>query len=487
MLDGLKPYPAYKDSGVPWLGKVPAHWQVMTLRQCARVMGGMTPSMADRSFWGGEIPWVTPKDMKRYRIADSIDHVSQKALDATALSIVPAPAVLLVVRGMILARRVPVAITEAPVTLNQDMKALLPAAHMDAGFLGSTLLAARDGLTVLIDEAGHGTKRLPTERWRSLPIPVAPLSEQTAIVRFLDHADRCVRKYIRSKEMLVKLIEEERRAVIGRAVTRGLDSGARLKSSGVNWLPSIPEHWKVKRLGQLASSFRTGPFGSVLHESDYIEDGIPVVNPTHMRGGRIVEDRHRSVASDVLDSLSAYRLERGDLVFSRRGELGRCALVRAREAGWLCGTGSIRVRVAYDGIDPEFLCLALQHSSVGEYLSSFSVGATMESLNTGILKGVTVALPPIDEQRRLVIAIEDVTREMDRASAAAEREIVLSRELLVSLTADVVTGRLDVGRAADAVQREIGGAGGIEPGDDVEEEDVDETEDEASSNEEVDA
>jgi type I restriction enzyme S subunit len=148
----------------------------------------MTPSMADRSLWGGDVPWVTPKDMKRHRIKDAIDHVSRKALEVTSLSLLPAPAVLLVVRGMILARTVPIAVTDGPVAVNQDMKALLPAPDVDADFLALTLLAARDALATMIDDAGHGTKRLPMERWRNLPVPVPPRAEQKRTVAVVSQA-----------------------------------------------------------------------------------------------------------------------------------------------------------------------------------------------------------------------------------------------------------------------------------------------------------
>ena len=98
----------------------------------------------------------------------------------------------------------------------------------------------------------------------------------------------------------------------------------------------------------------------MLHQSDYVQGGTPVVNPVHMREGGVVEDLSRTVSGAVTEKLSNYRLNVHDLVFSRRGELGRCALVRSRETGWLCGTGSIRVRIKYDGIEPEYLIQALQ-------------------------------------------------------------------------------------------------------------------------------
>ena len=156
-----QPYPTYKASGVEWLGEVPEHWDVKKLRQCGTIAGGMTPSMENRRFWDGSIPWVTPKDMKREAICDSGIKVAEAAVYETLLRLIDPPAVLMVVRGMILARRVPIAWITSSVTINQDMKALIPAPGINAEFLARVLDSAQDAFMSLVDEAGHGTRRLP--------------------------------------------------------------------------------------------------------------------------------------------------------------------------------------------------------------------------------------------------------------------------------------------------------------------------------------
>ena len=302
------------------------------------------------------------------------------------------------------------------------------------------------------DRASDGVRigqwDLSPEQMREIPFLVPPHGEQTAIVRFLDHADEQIKSYIAGKERLIALLEEERQALIHQAVTRGLDPNVRLKPSGVEWLGDVPEHWAIRTLGQIADSFRTGPFGSVLHQSDYIEGGTPVINPIHIRGGVIVEDPSCSVSDSVADRLSDYRLAQHDLVFSRRGELGRCALVRNREAAWICGTGSIRARIQYDGIEPEFLIHALQLQWVGEYLSAVSVGATMNNLNTGILKSVPILVPPVREQRNILDRIGRQSPAIHDGIKQARRQIELMNEYQTRLIADVVTGQLDVREAA---------------------------------------
>jgi type I restriction enzyme, S subunit len=125
----LQPYPAYRDSGVPWLGKVPQHWEVRKLRHCGSILGGMTPSMENSAFWDGNTPWITPKDMKRFAIGDSITRITDRALRATSLREIPAGSVLLVVRGMILARRARSRkefVKEVPITAKTLFHASMP-------------------------------------------------------------------------------------------------------------------------------------------------------------------------------------------------------------------------------------------------------------------------------------------------------------------------------------------------------------------------
>jgi type I restriction enzyme S subunit len=192
VIEDLRPYPETKLTGLSRQPEMPAHWQTRKLRHCGRIMGGMTPSMAEQSFWDGGIPWASPKDMKRHVLDSTAMTVSEAALHQTPLKLVPKRSVLIVVRGMILARRVPIARTAVDMTINQDIKAIVPCGDIDPGFLSYQLDAMQDAFIPLIDEAGHGTKRLPTTRWRELVLTVPPLDEQrlTRIIHEGSWSDR---------------------------------------------------------------------------------------------------------------------------------------------------------------------------------------------------------------------------------------------------------------------------------------------------------
>lgn len=164
----------------------PKGWPVQPLGEVASFMSGGTPPKAREELWSGTLPWVSPKDMKVDCIADAIDHVSDSVLTETNLKLVPIGSILIVVRGMILVHTVPIAITSTPVTINQDMKALMPIKSIDPSFLLWALKVQHTKLLALVDTAAHGTKKLDTAKIQAVGIPVPPLQIQR---QFIARAD----------------------------------------------------------------------------------------------------------------------------------------------------------------------------------------------------------------------------------------------------------------------------------------------------------
>ena len=160
--------------------------ETIPLGKVGRIVSGGTPSKGVAAFWMGDIPWIAPKEMKRFLIGESSMNVSQHAVDKGAAKLVAEPAVLMVVRGMILAKRVPIAVSTRPLTINQDMKAFVPRANIDVTFLGHMLCGAAEELQTRVEVAGHGTCKLETSEWAPLPIPVPKPREQRRIVEHLD-------------------------------------------------------------------------------------------------------------------------------------------------------------------------------------------------------------------------------------------------------------------------------------------------------------
>ena len=166
--------------------ELPSGWTWSNLKLLGRVCGGGTPSKRNPEFWSGDIPWISPKDMKRELINQSQDMVTAKAIDSSSIKLVPSGALLMVVRGMILDHSFPVAVTEAEVTINQDMKALIPFDSRLSRYLLLLMKGMRVEILKLVKTSTHGTCRLPTDDLFSIPLPIPPVEVQQSIISKMD-------------------------------------------------------------------------------------------------------------------------------------------------------------------------------------------------------------------------------------------------------------------------------------------------------------
>ncbi|MBI4002406.1 MAG: restriction endonuclease subunit S [Nitrospira defluvii] len=201
--------------------------------------------------------------------------------------------------------------------------------------------------------------------------------------------------------------------------------------------------WQAARISQIIVELQTGPFGSSLHQSDYQKGGIPVINPASIKNERLIPVESMAVGPKTLERLATFKLRTGDIVMARRGEMGRCAVVTEQEDGWLCGTGSLILRLP-ECVFPRFLVTLIGSPFVREYLDGSAVGATMQNLNQSILLSLVIGLPPLAEQHRIVAKVDELMALCDRLEAAqTERESRRDRLVASSLN------RLDNGADAE--------------------------------------
>jgi type I restriction enzyme S subunit len=220
---GLDPKAPMKDSGVAWLGDVPAHWDVRPLKHLVQLKSGGTPSKENPAYWDGGIPWASAKDLKVEQLHDTADHISQAAVDDGAASLVPQGAVLVVVRGMILARMFPVVEATCPMAINQDLKAVVPNRGLDTSFLAWLLRGSATESLTRLDEAGHGTKALRMDAWTSMNLPIPPQPEQLKLAEFISAETAKLDSLCTEADKAVTLLKERRSALIAAAVTGQID------------------------------------------------------------------------------------------------------------------------------------------------------------------------------------------------------------------------------------------------------------------------
>ncbi len=219
-----KPYPEYKDSGVPWLGKVPAGWEIRKFKYLARFSSGGTPSKSVDSYWDGELPWISPKDMKDKEIRDAEDHISEQAVQDSATGIAKPGDLLIVVRSGILRRTIPIGIVKRELSFNQDVKAISPKQNT---IFSDYLLYLINGCNVLLREewvkVGATVESIEHELMANSYLPVPSLEEQGQIADYCQRIENSIRKVITRTQREIALIQEYRRRLIADVVTGKLD------------------------------------------------------------------------------------------------------------------------------------------------------------------------------------------------------------------------------------------------------------------------
>ena len=175
---------------------------------------------------------------------------------------------------------------------------------------------------------------------------------------------------------------------------------------------SIFYDWEISTLGDIVArgggSIQTGPFGSQLHASDYVDHGIPSIMPQNIANDRISEEGIARITEEDAKRLSKYRVRKGDIIYSRRGDVERRALVKQEHDGWLCGTGCLKVSFGHGLVVPEYAAFYLSHPASRSWVVQHAVGATMPNLNTSILSALPFVLPPISEQKRIADALNSL-------------------------------------------------------------------------------
>jgi len=199
---------------------------------------------------------------------------------------------------------------------------------------------------------------------------------------------------------------------------------------------AIPEDWEIVKLSKHVT-FKTGPFGSALHKSDYVDGGVPVINPMQIVSGKIEPTWSMAITERAARNLTDFRLSFGNIVIGRRGEMGRCAFVEEKQDGWLCGTGSMIIRTA-PSIDARFLQRVLSSPVVVSAIENASVGTTMVNLNQGTLGNLVVPLPPTKAEQE---AIAEALSDTDALIESLEQLIAKKRDLKQGTMQELLTGK----------------------------------------------
>jgi type I restriction enzyme S subunit len=448
-LPNLKPYPVMKDSGVPWLGEVPKHWEVSRLRNTA----DMRVSNVDKH---------TNDDEHPIRLCNYVDVYKNERI-RSGMTFMRATATADEIERFRL-RAGDVLITKDSETWNDiGVPALVVEADDDvvsgyhlallrtfreriyASYLFRALQSTAVAYQFHVEANGVTRYGLSHSAIKSVWLSLPPLAEQAAIVRFLDHADRRIRRYIRSKLKLIKLLEEQKQAIIYRAVTRGLDPDVRLKPSGFDWLGEVPQHWVVASL-----RFRYHQCLGKMVDAKRISGArlLPYLRNVDVRWDRINTVNLPQI--DVApEDHERYTVKVGDLLVCEGRHLGRAAFWRGELPTCAFQKALHRLRPRKRTRDaPRYLFYCLYVVHFKDAFGASSDDNSIPHLTGEMLRAHKFPFPPLEEQESIASHLDGMIATVDRARAVIEAEIGSVREYRTRLIADVVTGKVDVREAA---------------------------------------
>lgn len=442
MPEDLKPYPTYKDSGVPWLGQVPEHWRTERLKT---LMSNVIQQVTER------------QDADLYVALEHVESwtgrlklaSSDSPFDSQVKCFGPGDVLFGKLRPYLAKVTRP---TRAGVCVGEFLVLRPRISSVTAPYM-EQLLRSKP----IIEEVNRSTfgAKMPRADWQfvgGMLVVLPPTPEQAAIVRYLDHTDRKVRRGIHARQQLIKLLTEQKQAIIQRAVTRGLDPDVRLKPSGVPWLGDVPEHWEIRKVKYVLQTdgYRAGPFGSTLITSQLNPSGtIGVLSPEHVARASMSLDIDLFLPETREREMSQFLVKGRDILFPIVGTLGR-AMVVPRDVGKaIINQRLARLRPDETRVNSDYLALLMSKVTLYQELDRVECkGSILDHITKERILERPLPLPPLGEQRAILQFVNAATASLDKAIYAARREIDLLRQYHTRLIADVVTGKLDVCEAA---------------------------------------
>ena len=426
-------YPAYKPSGIPWLGDVPDHWEVLRGKALLRPVDIRSDTGGEELLTVSAQRGVIPRKSANVTMFKAESYVGYKLCWPGDLVI-----------NSLWAWANGLGVSQHHGIISSAYGVYRPLPKADARFIH---LLGRSGpfqweLQVRSKGIWVSRLQLTDEEFLGAPFPLPPLPEQAAIVRYLDHADRRIRRYVSAKRKLIALLEEEKQAIINRAVTRGLDPNVRLKPSGVEWLGDVPEHWQVVPVKRAFLSLDYG-----ISESASDSGVIRLLTMGHLRDGDVIVPNGGGV-----DFVAPHLLlQEGDLLFNRTNSqelVGKVGLFVGHDVPVAFASYLVRMR-PHSSHEPEYLNMALNGASFISRARREAIPSLHQSnLNPTRFGRIHIALPSKEEQIAILRTLREENASLGVAIARAQRQIALLQEYRTRLIADVVTGKLDVREAA---------------------------------------
>lgn len=391
--------------------------KLVEIGKCCEIVSGSTPSRIEKDYWGGNINWTSIKDLSNLDdkfIFETSERITERGFKSCSTNMIPP-------NSLLLSSRAPIghlAINKIDLCTNQGFKSLIPCKEVDVNYL----YYAIKRIVPKLKDLGNGAtfKELSKSALSKVTIPLPPLETQQRIASILDAADALRKK----TQQLIDSYDELVQSIF-------LDMfGDPVKNE---------KGWEKKKLSEICSKIQIGPFGSQLHQSDYYESGIPLINPTNIKENQIKLDRVVYISEEKFESLPQYHLSTGDIIMARRGDLSKVGLIISNNQRLFCGTGSLFIRCT-KSVNMIFIHRLLSDKSTTDHLISEARGITMLNLNKQIISNIPIMLPPLSLQAQFAekIALIDQQKEL------AKQSLKESEDLFNTLLQKAFKGELEL-------------------------------------------
>lgn len=426
MSESMKPYPEYKDSGVPWLGKIPAHWDVLRCKYVFREIDERSIDGLETHLSMSQKHGLIPSDRLEGKHLRSESYAGGKLCQSNDL-----------VLNRLKAHLGVFAVAGQPGVISPDYTVLRPLDARSVKYFESLLKTPPCVAELRRSTKGvvEGFWRLYTDDFYNITVPVPPPDEQAAIVRFLDVNAALVRQFIRNRRRLIEVLTEQQQAIINRAVTRGLDPSVKLKPSGVDWLGDVPVHWLKNRFKSVVQ-IRSGQVNPT--DTQYADNTL--IAPEHIEKGtgKIL---CLETARDQNAISGKYFVERGEVIYSKIRPALRKAAIAPIDC--LCSADMYPLKPKPTLVPQYLLCLLLLPTTT-KYLVDCSMRVAMPKVNRETLGSLPLCYPPKDEQEAILDHIRMATAPIEKTIKIAIDEIRFISEYRSKLITNVVIGDLNI-------------------------------------------
>jgi type I restriction enzyme S subunit len=422
----MKSYRKYKPSGIDWIEYIPEHWKKSKLKYITNVNMGQSPSS---EFYNSDkigIPFLQGNaDFGELNPIPSV-------WTSEASKLAQKDDILISVRAPIGA----VNIADQEYAIGRGLCSL-NTVNNDSKYLYYSMLVLKDMLNSL--GTGSTFTAISAEEVRNILTVYPTINEQIKIRTYLDNKIFLIDKLIIQKHRLIKLLEEERAAVINEAVTKGLNPDVKMKDSGIPWIGDIPEHWETKRLKYIATKIGDG-----IHATpNYVNSSEKYfVNGNNLIQDRItITDATRCIDESEYEKLKV-PIKKGSILISINGTIGNLAYYNNEKVVFGKSVAYIELK---DELHNKMAYFIFQASYVTDIFEESLSGTTIKNLSLYTLRNTKMLIPPIKEQLEIIEFIENKLQELNNTKSRINKEIKLLEEYRTALISETVTGQIDIG------------------------------------------